>query len=185
MKKINKILNSLTLLSPLAGIGFNNSVQKVITENCFSFNNYANSNAEPVKMGEIWVTVDESDPTIITGYSSGEGTLEVASNITKISNNAFNGRTQISSIDFSKATSLTTIGDGAFDSAGKESSEIFIPEKLSSIGFGAFNSWIFQSIEVAEGNQHFSLATNLGPNNKILVIIQIVYELMIQRFFRD
>ncbi len=115
MKKIktfNKLLSSLTLLSPLSGIGFNSqyqNTQKVITENCFSFNNYTNLNAEPVQMGDIWVTVNDSDPTIITGYSSGDGDFIINENITQIGTNSFSDKKNITSLDLSHATNLTSI----------------------------------------------------------------------------
>ena len=127
MKKIktfNKLLSSLTLLSPLSGIGFNSqyqNTQKVITENCFSFNNYTNLNAEPVQMGDIWVTVNDvqmgdiwvtvndSDPTIITGYSSGDGDFIINENITQIDTNSFSNKKNITSLDLSYATNLTSI----------------------------------------------------------------------------
>ena len=57
IKTINKLLSSLTLLSPLSGIGFNNqyqNTQKVLTGNSNnSSNNYVRTNAEPVRMGDI------------------------------------------------------------------------------------------------------------------------------------
>ena len=63
IKTLNKLLNSLTLLSPLSGIGFNNqyqNTQKVITENINALNNYFSTNAQPVQMGDIYVNLDDT-----------------------------------------------------------------------------------------------------------------------------
>ena len=171
MKKIktfNKLLSSLTLLSPLSGVGFNNqyeSTQTVITENNKSLNNYFSSNSQVV-MGDITVTVDG---TRITGYDSGEGKLVVNSEITEIAASSFGDR-PITGLDLTKATSLTTIGQSAFMSTTKAlSGELFIPQKLSSIGPDAFLGNSFDSIRVDKKNKNFVLASNVGPNGYILI----------------
>ena len=56
IKTLNKLLSSLTLLSPLVGVGFNSqyqNTQKIITENNNTLNDYFSINAEPVQMGDI------------------------------------------------------------------------------------------------------------------------------------
>ena len=224
IKTLNKLLSSLTLLSPLSGIGFNNqyqNTQKVITENSDnSLNNYvANQTNNQRQMGDITVNVEG---TVITGYVEGEGTLQVASNITEIGNRAFSesvDQHHIFSLDLSQATSLTTIGEEAFNSTEKLAGTISIPSSVTSIGNEAFykinssysttNEMILDlshatslttigeyafahcsnltgnlvipsgletlgtkaflgtkltSVTVDDGNQHFSLATNLGPD---------------------
>ena len=154
IKTINKLLSSLTLLSPLSGIGFNNqyqNTQKVITEN----NNDAlinsfRSNAEPVQMGDIWVTVDDSDPTIITGYSSGNGTLTVASNIKQIKDDAFHeGTPELQGLDLSQAISLTTIGDQAFYSCKNLTGDLVIPSSVTNIGQFAFYTTKITSLDLS------------------------------------
>ena len=223
MKKIktfNKLLSSLTLLSPLSGIGFNNqyqNTQKVITENYNnSLNNYFSSNAQE-KMGDITVNVEG---TVITGYVEGEGTLQVASNITEIGKRAFSevmehhifsldlsqatslttirqdafysteklaGTISIPSsvtsieqnafmkmnyysttdemiLDLSQATSLTTIGEYAFAYCWNLTGNLVIPSGLETLGSKAFLGTKLTSVTIDDGNQHFSLATNLGPD---------------------
>ncbi len=140
IKTINKLLSSLTLLSPLAGIGFNNqyqNTQNVITENCFSFNNYVNSNSESIPMGDITVTVEG---TVITGYVEGEGTLEVASNITEIAANSFSNNKQITSLNLSNATNLTIVKDHAFYNCSNLTGDLIILSTITKIDSGAFSS---------------------------------------------
>ena len=113
IKTINKLLSSLTLLNPLASIGFNNqyeNIQKVITENSNnSLNNYIASQTNAQReMGDITVNVYG---TRITGYVSGTGDLVVDSDITEIAATSFRSNESITSLDLSNATSLTTIGD--------------------------------------------------------------------------
>ena len=149
IKTINKLLSSLTLLSPLAGIGFNNqyqNTQKVITENSNnSLNNYvANQINEQRTMGDITVTVEG---TTITRFvsSSGEGELIVDSDITEIGMYAFSDNEDITSLDLSQATSLTTIGQGAFYSWEKINCNelpIIIPSSVTNIGDKAFYNGI-------------------------------------------
>ena len=196
IKTINKLLSSLTLLSPLAGIGFNNqyqNTQKVLTGNSNnSSNNYVRTNAEPVRMGDIWVTVDNSDYTIITGYSSGTGTLEVTSDITKIERMAFYRRDNITSLDLSQATSLTTIGNDAFQecwnligniripssvtSIGNQAfdgcrltGKLVIPSSVTSIGDYAFAHTSFTEISIDSSNLNYCLATNLGSDAYVVL----------------
>ena len=169
IKKFNKLLSSLTLLSPLASIGFNNqyqNTQKVITENSNVLNNNFTTNAEPVQMGDIWVTVDDSDPTIITGYSSGNGTLTVASNIKQIKDHAFfpestySGTPQLQGLDLSEATSLTTIGDNAFQSCSNLTGHLMIPNKLETIGSAAFYTTSITSLDLSNATNLTSIEIN-------------------------
>ena len=196
IKTINKLLSSLTLLSSLLGIGFNSqyqSTQKVITRNSNnSSSNYVRTNAEPVQMGDIWVTVDNSDPTIITGYSSGTGTLEVTSDITEIGDGAFYRKDNITSLNLSQATSLTTIATDAFQecenlignitipssvtSIGNQAfygcrltGNLVIPSSVTSIGERAFGNTNFTEISVDSSNQNYCLATNLGSDAYVVL----------------
>ena len=140
IKTINKLLSSLTLLSPLAGIGFNNqyqNTQNVITENYNnSLNNYFSSN-EQRTMGDIIVTVEG---TTITEFvsSSGEGKLIIDSDITEIAQQVFRQNSNITSLNLSQATSLTTIGDFAFYDCRNLTGDITIPSNVTSIGSYAF-----------------------------------------------
>ena len=197
MKKIktfNKLLSSLTLLSSLSGIGFNNQYQnsqKVITENSKVLNNNFYSNAAPVQMGDIYVNLDETGK-IIQSYASGTGSLVIADYITQIADNAFNyctnlsgdlvvpsnletieinafWGTNITSLDLTQATSLTTIGNYAFKSCSNLSGELFIPSSLTSIGYDAFGKTKLTSFNVDQSNTAYSLAKNLGSNAKVLI----------------
>ena len=173
IKTINKLLSSLILLSPLSGIRFNNqyqNTQKVITENSNnSLNSYVKSNDEPVRMGDIWVTVDDSDPTIITKYSSGEGKLVIPNYITEIADQAFYNQAYVNmNVDFSNATSLTTIGDRAFATCAKLTISPF-PQNLTTIKGFAFEgsfSVVFdfsQAIKLNNIYEH-SLCTRNAQN---------------------
>ena len=161
IKTLNKLLNSLTLLSPLAGIGFNNQYenqQTVVTENNNALNNYFTTNAEPVKMGDIYVNLDDTGK-IIQSYASGEGALIVSDYITEIGANAFNSDTypdrgKVYSLDLSNATSLTTIGENAFRTCSKLSGDLEIPSSVTTINLSAFEGPEFTSID-------FSRAWNL------------------------
>ncbi len=187
IKTINKLLSSLTLLSPLAGIGFNNqhqNTQKVITEdNNNSLNNYVTNqtNAEQRKMGDITVNVEG---TVITGYAEGTGTLQVASNITEIANNAFYGnenitsldlsqatslttisnnafrRTKITSLDLSQATNLTTIENSAFESCSKLAGDLVIRSNVKSIGNLAFRGAFITSLDLSKATSLTSIGDN-------------------------
>ena len=194
VKTLNKLLSSLTLLSPLAGIGFNNqykNTQKVITENSKVLNNNFYSNAAPVQMGDIYVNLDETGK-IIQSYASGTGSLVIADYITQIADNAFNYCTNLSgdlvvpsnletiginafwgtnftSLDLSQATSLTTIGNYAFKSCSNLSGELFIPSSLTSIGDDVFGKTKLTSFNVDQSNTAYSSATNLGLNAKVLI----------------
>ena len=124
MKKIktfNKLLNSVILLSPITPITLNNQYQ-------------VNLVAETKIMGDITVSVTGAT---ITSYISGTGTLEVSSDITTIGINSF-ARTNISALDLSNATSLTTIESGAFVSCIQLTGDITFPLTLTTIGETAF-----------------------------------------------
>ena len=176
-KRINILLSSLTLLSPLAGIGFNNqyqNTQKIITENSNELNNYFSTNAAPVKMGDIWVTVHEYNPTIITGYSSGNGTLTVTSDITEIYISAFDSNENIISLDLSNATSLTTIGPRAFDSCSNLTGNLVIPSSISAIDQSTFENTKITSLDLSNATNLISISqlafhrcSNLTGNIKI------------------
>ena len=194
IKTINKLLSSLTLLSPLSGIGFNSqyqATQKIITENSnSSLNNYFSSNAQE-KMGDIYVNLDETGK-IIQSYASGTGSLVIADYITQIADNAFKSCsnlsgnllipssvtsigyqafyiTNITSLDLSNATSLTTIGDYAFRFCSNLSGDLVIPSSVTNIGYDAFGDTKLTSFNVHQNNTAYSSATNLGPNAKVLI----------------
>ena len=154
IKTINKLLSSLTLLSPLAGIRFNNqnqNTQNVITESSNnSLNNYFSSNAQE-KMGDITVTVDG---TKITGYVEGTGDLVVDSDITEIAASAFLLNSNINGLDLSQATSLTSIGREAFAHCSNLTGDLMIPNKLETIGDTALLCTLITSLDL-------SRATNL------------------------
>ena len=159
IKTINKLLSSLTLLSPLTSIGFNSqyqNIQTVITENYNSLNNYFSSNAQE-KMGDITVNVDG---TKITGYVEGSGALKVSSNITEIGNTAFKSNTNITSLDLSQATSLATIQDSAFESCTKLAGELILPVGITSIGQFAFQSASFTKIDFSKATNFTTITSN-------------------------
>ncbi len=199
IKTINKLLSSLTLLSPLSGVGFNNqyqNIQKVLTENT---KNYLNATEnEQVEMGDITVNVQidtEMGYKKITNYISGVGTLIVNDQINEIGSGAFVSGSNITSLDLSQATSLTTIGDSAFLWHKELTGNIKIPANVTKIGNRAFCETDITSIDLSEAenlttigyeafglcdfvndfvatpktNQNFSLATNLGDNAKVLI----------------
>ena len=151
IKTINKLLSSLTLLSPLAGIGFNNQyqdTQKVITENDSAPNGYFNLVGDQRLMGEITVTVEG---TAITGYVSGEGNLVVDSDITEIRGGAFSANKNITSLDLTQATSLTTIRRYAFSTcSGLNDTNLIFPSTFGSISseidYEAFSQINFKNI---------------------------------------
>ena len=140
IKTINKLLSSLTLLSPLSGIGFNNqyeNTQKVITENNSVLNGYFNSVGDQRPMGDITVDVEG---TTITDYVSGTGNLVVDSDITVIGLTAFVDNTSITSLDLSNATNLTTISSSAFENCQNLTGDLVIPSSVEYIGNLAFTS---------------------------------------------
>ena len=197
IKIINKLLSSLTLLSPLSGIKFNNqyqNAQKVITENNNALNNNFNTVGEPVQMGDILVNLDATGK-IIESYASGEGNLIVDSNISKIENNAFAKNKNIKYIDLTKASNLTSIGDNAFLSCSNLIGSIFFPASITNIGAFAFsltnvetldfssaqnltiineNSFIScfnlkKITKINQNNSKYSLATNLGSEGYAVI----------------
>ncbi len=171
IKMINKLLSSLTLLSPLSGIWFNNqyqNAQKVTIKNNNEINNFFSSSVKAVQMGDIYVNLDDTGK-IIESYSSGSGTLIIPDFITQIQDNAFEQNKKIKSLDLSQATSLTTIGESAFNSCLNLLGDLYIPRSVSSIGTLAFYKTNFWSIKLDQNNQNYSLATNLGLNAKVLI----------------
>ncbi len=156
IKTINKLLSSLTLLSPLSGIGFNNqyeNTQKVITENSNnSLNNHIASQTNAQReMGGITVNVEG---TRITGYVSGTGDLVVDSDITEIAASAFQSNSNINGLDLSNATRLTTIENHAFYSCSSLTGDLVIPSSVTSIENYAFTYTRFTSLDLSQ-------ATNL------------------------
>ena len=139
IKTINKLLSSLTLLSPLVGVRFNNQHQ-----NTQNLSHHEKTN-ETRKMGDIYVTVEG---TTITSYVNGEGTLKVDSNITQISDNSFHNCEKIYKLDLSNATSLTQIGEdsqsqpeqhyGAFEGCSNLAGNLVFPKSINLIGYEAF-----------------------------------------------
>ena len=157
IKTINELISSLILLNPLSSIGFNSQCQSnqiTTIKNNNSFGNYFVKNIAPVQMGEIWVTVDESDPTIITGYSSGNGRLQILDYITEISNNSFQYNRNIQLLDLSNATGLTKIDQNAFRGCIGILDSIIIPSSVTSIGDWAFSYTSITSLDLSN-------ATNL------------------------
>ena len=169
IKTINKLLSSLTLLSPLTGVGFNSQYQntkKTFNENSTLLNNYFGSNTE-IKMGDISVNVDG---TVIKGYISGTGKLKVASNITEIDQKAFMNNTNITSLDLSNATSLTKIDDMAFQYCSNLTGELYVPKQLTDISeLNVFRGTKFTSLTVDSKNTAYSKAKNLGDNALVLI----------------
>ena len=142
IKTINKLLSSLTLLSPLSGIGFNSqyqSTQKVITENSNNSLNYIDNqaNAEQRTMGDVTVTVEG---TVITNYVSGGGkdkTLLIDSDITEIQSLGYTGDGYM--LDFQNAKNLKVLGENIFHSSANVSILNFSKlENLESIGDACF-----------------------------------------------
>ena len=157
IKIINKLLSSLTLLSPLSGIGFNNqyqNTQKVITENNNKLKNYFNLVNNQRTMGEVTVNVEG---TILTSYVSGEGELIIDSDITEIAQSCFEYKRDLSlTLDLSRATSLTTISNDAFTSCTKLTGDLVIPSSVTNIGTSAFSQTGISSLDLSQAT---SLAT--------------------------
>ncbi len=149
IKTINKLLSSLTLLSPLSDIGFNNqyqNTQKIITENSNnSLNNYvANQTNTERTMGDVTVTVKG---TVITGYVSGTGSLVIDSDITEIADGFMINLGGDFFVDFSHAIKLTTIG-ASFSSCYKMTLSP-LPQSLTTIS-GGFNGISSANIDLSQ-----------------------------------
>ena len=132
IKTLNKLLSSLTLLSPLSGVGFNNqyqNTQNVITKSSNnSLTNYVvNQTNEQRKMGDVTVNVSG---TQITSYVAGSGTLKVDSDITLIGAESFYENNNIHSLDLSKATSLTKIDYMSFACCSNLTGDLVIPSSV-------------------------------------------------------
>ena len=160
IKTINKLLSSLTLLSPLSGIGFNNkyqNTQKVITENNSVLNSYFNLVGDQRTMGGITVNVEG---TTITGYVSGTGNLVVDSNITEIAASAFQSNSNINGLDLSQATSLTTIGLSGFMYCSNLTGDLIIPSNVISIGMQAFCGTNITSLDLSQATSLTTIAAD-------------------------
>ena len=122
IKKINKLLSSLALLAPLAGVRSNNqyNTQQI---------NDQKKLAEERKMGDITVSLSG---TQITGYVSGEGTLTISSDITSIGGDAFNGQTTIQKLDLSYAKNLKIIYAGAFSGCTNLTGNLIFPSTFGN-----------------------------------------------------
>ena len=158
-KTINKLLSSLTLLSPLTSIGFNSqyqNTQTVITENSTSLNKYFfnQTNEEQRTMGDITVTVDG---TVITGYVKGEGKLIVDSDITEIGARSFQENENITSLDLSQAISLKTINDECFYFCSNLTGNLFIPNKVITVADGAFKGINITSLDLSQATSLTSI----------------------------
>ena len=201
IKTINKLLSSLTLLSPLSEVGFNNqyqNVQSIISENTKNYLNAVEPSQE--QMGDVKVNVEtdtESGYRKITGYveDSGSGALVISNDIDEIGADAFHSGANITSVDFSNATRLKIIAGSVFYKHKELTGNIVIPSSVTSIGTDAFNETDITSLDLSqatsltsignyafanchyvknfvstpESNKNFSLVTNLGPNAKVLV----------------
>ena len=151
IKTINRVLSSLTLLSPLSGVGFNNQYQNnqtIITEDNNSLNKYFfnQTNEEQRKMGDITVTVEG---TVITKYVSGTGKFIIDSDITEIGDEFIYDVHEDFFVDFSHATKLTTIGYDAFRSCKKMTFSP-LPKSLTTLKHDAFNGVSSASIDLSQ-----------------------------------
>lgn len=72
-----------------------------------------------------------------TGLFAGAMTVTIGSHVTNLRRNGFDGATSLTSLDLSGATSLTTIGDGAF--YHNSLTEVTIPGSVTYIGDDAFD----------------------------------------------
>ena len=157
IKTLNKLISSLTLLSPLSGIGFNNqhqNTQKVITENNSVLNSYFNSVGDQRPMGDITVNVEG---TTITGYVSGTGDLVVDSDITEIQTDSFSQNENIAALDLTNATNLTTIGDHAFHNCPNLTGDLVIPSSVTNIGDYVFQNSKITSLDLSNATSLTSI----------------------------
>ena len=86
------------------------------------------------------ITLPQSLTTIADSALSGTSltSVKIPSNVTEIGANAFSGITTLTNVDFSEATALTKIGDGAFQGCSAITS-LSLPHNLESIGANAFS----------------------------------------------
>ena len=77
--------------------------------------------------------------TILVKYSGSDASVEIPAQVTEIASNAFYNNDNLTAVDFSKATGLTTIGGYAFLDCDNIT-EITIPATVETIGYQAFNS---------------------------------------------
>ena len=157
IKTINKLLSSLTLLSPLVGIGFNNqyqNTQKVITENTKNYLNTIEESEE--QMGDVKVKVEtdtESGYRKITGYvsESGSGALIVSDDIDEIGGYlAFASGANITSLDLSNATRLKILNANIFWDHKELTGNIAIPSSVTKIGAWAFYGTDITSLDLSQ-----------------------------------
>ncbi len=167
IKTLNKLLSSLTLLSPLSGVGFNNqyqNTQNVITKSSNnSLTNYVvNQTNEQRKMGDVTVNVSG---TQITSYAAGSGTLKVDSDITLIGAESFYENNNIHSLDLSKATSLTKIDYMSFACCSNLTGDLVIPSSVTSIGQQAFYTTTnITSLDLSKATSLTSIGDNAFSN---------------------
>ena len=202
IKTINKLLSSLTLLSPLSGVGFNNqnqNIQPLFTENTKNYLNTIEVSEE--QMGDVKVKVEtdtESGYRKITGYvsESGSGALIVSDDIDEIGGyRAFTSGVNITSLDLSNATRLKILNKDIFWDHKELTGNIVIPSSVTTIGSAAFQGTDITSLDLSQAtslttignlafgnceylknflppptsNKNFSLASNLGPKNQVLI----------------
>ena len=201
IKTLNKLLSSLTLLSPLVGIGFNNqyqNIQTIVTENTKNYINDIEETEE--QMGEVKVRVQTDTVTgyrKITGYisGSGSGALIISNDIDEIGYRAFSSGANITSLDLSNATKLKVLNEGIFWDHKELTGNIVIPSGVTTIKFRAFYGTDITSLDLSQAtslttidtqtfgnceylksflpppssNKNFSLASNLGPKNQVLI----------------
>ncbi len=107
------------------------------------------------------ITVPASVKTIASGVFQNCKMLTkavVSEGITSVGTSAFSGSGFLTDLTLPE-NSLTSIGDGAFNSTGLSS--VTIPASVTSIGVNPFVGGSLQTIRVAEGNQKYKAVNNM------------------------
>ena len=74
----------------------------------------------------------DQEKTILAKYTGSDASVEIPATVIKIANNAFRNNDNLTAVDFSKATGLTTIGANAFYDCDKLAS-VTIPATVETI----------------------------------------------------
>lgn len=140
MKKLSEILLSVSAFAAVMislCIGASAATSGTTGDLAFSISNGTLTLTRVYESGKtLYSSADYADVTKIPWYGESFTKVAVSEGVTGIGNNNFNGFSDVTQV--SLPSTLREIGNYAFMKTGIKS--IVLPEKLSDIGYGAFNT---------------------------------------------
>lgn len=98
----------------------------------------------------------------------GSSTYKVPSNIVSISDGAFKGHSELTTLDLSEATNLEYIGDNAFEGTGISS--VILPDSVTYLGTEAFKDCPNLKVADITGNSEMEMGYSVLENDKLTTL---------------